>query len=122
MLSKNPIHAFVPTMKSQEAKTFYKDVLGLELTSEDEFALEFQITGGFLRVTKVQDFKPHPFTVFGWMVEDVALIVIQLNEKNIFCERYGFIEQDDLGIWTAPNGTKIAWFKDPDGNLLSVND
>jgi catechol 2,3-dioxygenase-like lactoylglutathione lyase family enzyme len=122
MLSNKRIKAFVPTIKPHEAKSFYKDILGLKLLSEDNFALEFDTNGTLLRVTIVQDLKPHPFTILGWNVDDIVSVIKQLNDKSIFCERYDFFEQDKLGIWTSPNGSKVAWFKDPDGNVLSLTE
>jgi len=122
MLTDKKLKAFVPTVKPNEAKSFYKDILGLKLLSEDNFALEFDANGTLLRVTIVQDLKPHPFTVLGWNVDDIVSVIKQLNDKNIFCERYNFFEQDNLGIWTSPNGSKVAWFKDPDGNVLSLTE
>ena len=122
MLTAKKLKAFVPTVKPNEAKSFYKDILGLKLLSEDNFALEFDANDTLLRVTIVQDFKPHPFTVLGWNVDDIVSVIKQLNDKNTFCERYDFFEQDNLGIWISPNGSKVAWFKDPDGNVLSLTE
>ncbi len=120
MLADKELKAFVPTIKPNEAKSFYKDILGLKLLSEDNYALEFDANGTLLRVTIVQDLKPHPFTILGWNVDNILSVIKQLNDKNIFCEQYGFLKQDDMGIWTSPNGSKVAWFKDPDGNVLSL--
>ena len=122
MLTYKKLKAFVPTVKPNEAKSFYKDILGLKLLSEDNFALEFDANGTLLRVTIVQDFKPHPFTILGWNVDDIDAVIKQLNDKNIYCERYDFFEQDKFGIWTSPNGSKVARFKDPDGNVLSLTE
>lgn len=122
MLADKKLKAFVPTVKPNEAKSFYQDVLGLKLLSEDNFALEFDASGTLLRITTVQDLTPQPFTVLGWNVGNIVAIIKQLNDKNVFCERYGFFEQDDFGIWTSPNGSKVAWFKDPDGNVLSLTE
>ncbi|MDE1192764.1 MAG: VOC family protein [Arachidicoccus sp.] len=122
MLADKKLKAFVPTVKPSEAKLFYQDILGLKLLSEDNFALEFDANGTLLRVIIVQDLTPQQFTVLGWNVDDIVSVIKQLNGKNIFCERYGFFEQDDLGIWTSPNGSKVAWFKDPDGNVLSLTE
>lgn len=90
MLADKKLKAFVPTVKPKEAKLFYKDILGLQLLSEDSFALEFNANGTLLRVTIVQDLKPHPFTILGWNVNDIVSVIRELNVKNIFCERYGF--------------------------------
>ncbi len=122
MLADKKLKAFVPTINADKARSFYKNVLGLNLLSEDQYALEFDANGTLLRVTIVQDLKPHPFTVLGWNVDDIASIIRQLNDKNVFCERYGFLEQDSLGVWISPNGSKVAWFKDPDGNVLSLTE
>jgi predicted enzyme related to lactoylglutathione lyase len=120
MLADKELKAFVPTVKPNEAKSFYKDILGLKLLSEDNYALEFDANGTLLRVTIVQDLKPRPFTILGWNVDNILSVIKQLNDKNIFCEQYDFLKQDDMGIWTSPNGSKVAWFKDPDGNVLSL--
>ena len=122
MLTDKKLKAFVPIVKPNEAKLFYKDILGLKLLSEDQFALEFDANGTLLRVTIVQELKPHPFTILGWNVDDIVSVIKQLNSKNIYCERYEFLEQDNLGIWLTPNGSKVAWFKDPDGNILSLTE
>lgn len=122
MLADKKLKAFVPTVKPEEAKSFYKDVLGLKLLSQDDYALEFEANGTLLRVTIVQELKPQAFTVLGWNVDDIVSIIKSLNDKNIFCEKYDFFEQNDLGIWTSPNGSKVAWFKDPDGNVLSLTE
>jgi len=122
MLADKELKAFVPTVKPGEAKSFYGDILGLTLLSEDKFALEFEANGTLLRVTIVQDFKPQPFTVLGWDVADIISVIKSLNKKGILCEKYEFLVQDNLGIWTAPGGSKVAWFKDPDGNVLSLTE
>ena len=69
----------------------------------------------------MKEFTPHPFTLLGWEVTGIEKEVAALAEAGVVFERYGFFEQDALGIWTAPNGDKVAWFKDPDGNTLSVS-
>ena len=121
MLGEKQLKAFVPTVMADKAKVFYRDILGLKLLAEDEYALEFEANGILLRVINVPEFTPHKFTALGWNVEDIVSTINALNEKGIYCEKYGFFEQDDLGIWTAPGGAKVAWFKDPDGNILSVS-
>src|SRR6185436_12483773 len=122
MLSNKELKAFVPTVKPAEAKTFYRDILGLKLLSEDNYALEFDANGTLLRVIIVPELKPHAFTVLGWNVEDISSTIKSLNRKEIFCENYEFLQQDSLGIWTSPNGSKVAWFKDSDGNILSLTE
>ncbi|HEY5461723.1 MAG TPA: VOC family protein [Hanamia sp.] len=122
MLANKKLKAFVPTIMPGKAKSFYRDVLGLKLLSEDDYALEFEANGTILRVTTVQELKPQVFTVLGWNVDDISSVIKSLNEHNVYCEKYGFFEQDDLGVWTSPSGAKVAWFKDPDGNVLSLTE
>jgi predicted enzyme related to lactoylglutathione lyase len=122
MLADKKLKAFVPTTKPGAAKSFYKDVLGLKLLSQDNYALEFEVNGILLRVITVPELKPQAFTVLGWNVADIDSTIKSLNDKNVFCEKYDSLEQDDSGIWTSPNGSKVAWFKDPDGNILSLTE
>lgn len=121
MLADKQLKTFVPTVMPEKAKTFYSDILGLKLLSEDNYAIEFEANKSLLRVTIVPELKPHPFTVLGWNVDDISSTIKQLNEKGITCQKYDFLEQDELGVWTSPGGTKVAWFKDPDGNVLSLS-
>ena len=122
MLTDKQLKAFVPTVKPAEAKKFYKDILGLTFLSEDNYALEFNANGTLLRVTIVPELTPHPFTVLGWNIEDISSVIKSLNEKGVIFETYDFLQQDSLGIWASPNGSKVAWFKDPDGNVLSLTE
>ena len=121
MLATSPIIAFVATSDPSRAKAFYRDVLGLLLISEDEFALVFDADGTMLRVAIVGDIVLAPYTVLGWQVGDIAATVRGLDAKGVQFERYPWMEQNDLGIWNAPSGARVAWFKDRDGNLLSVS-
>ena len=122
MLADKKLKAFIPTIMPEKAKAFYQDVLGLKLLSEDEYAMEFNANGVLLRVTTVPSLKPHEFTVLGWNVPEISSLIRLMNSKGVFFEKYNFLTQDDLGIWTAPGGAKVAWFKDPDGNLLSLSE
>jgi catechol 2,3-dioxygenase-like lactoylglutathione lyase family enzyme len=122
MLSNHRLKAFVSTTTPDKARQFYIDKLGLKLLSEDHFGLECESNGAHLRITIVEKLTTQPFTVLGWDTMDIVSTVKQLTEKGIKFEKFSFIEQDDLGIWTAPGGTRVAWFKDPDGNLLSLSD
>lgn len=120
-LGPHKLVAFVATTDASRAKIFYQDVLGLRLVKEElPFALVFDANGTMLRVTIVPDFAPTQHTVLGWDVPDIAATATQLQQAGITCERYGFFEQDALGIWSSPSGAKVAWFKDPDGNTLSI--
>jgi catechol 2,3-dioxygenase-like lactoylglutathione lyase family enzyme len=122
MLGSANIIAFVPVTDFAKARTFYEGTLGLRLVKEDGFALVFDANGITLRVVKLQKFEPVHYTVLGWEVKGIESIVQQLQQKGVKFERYDFMKQDDLGIWTTPNGDKVAWFKDPDGNTLSVSE
>ena len=112
----------IPTIKKDDAREFYESVLGLKFRLDDGFALVFDTAGIMLRLTPVQEFTPHQFSVLGWEVDDIVSAVNDLKGRGVVFEVYEFpwMTQDELGIWTAPDGTSVAWFKDPDGNLLSV--
>jgi catechol 2,3-dioxygenase-like lactoylglutathione lyase family enzyme len=112
--------AFLPTTDPARAREFYAGTLGLELVDENQFALVFRINGTMLRVTTVQSFEPQPFTVLGWQVPAVEEAIRTLAARGIRFERFEGMGQDELGVWTSPAGGRIAWFKDPDGNTLSV--
>ena len=120
MLNKSKIVTFVATSKPDSAKDFYEQTLGLQLVHDDTFAIVFNANGIMLRVQKMQEHIPPNNTVLGWDVNDIRAEVTELMERGIKGERYERLEQDDLGIWTAPSGAKIFWFKDPDGNTLSL--
>jgi predicted enzyme related to lactoylglutathione lyase len=122
MLSDKKLKAFVPTTNPRQAMAFYKDILGLTLLSEDEYALEFDANGTLLRVTFVNELIPQSFTILGWNVPDIYTIIKSLNEKGIECNKYDFLKQDNYGVWISPGGSKVAWFKDPDGNVLSLTE
>ena len=111
-----------PAKTSRECAP-YEDLLGLRFVSEDQFALVFDANGVMVRVVKVSrvtGFKPVSFTILGWQVLDIRKVLLDLQRKGVKFERYEGMKQDELGIWTSPGGGKVAWFKDPDGNVLSV--
>jgi catechol 2,3-dioxygenase-like lactoylglutathione lyase family enzyme len=121
MLGSHKIMAFAPTLDANKARPFYEGVLGLRVLSQDKFALVLDANGIMLRVTNVPpDFKPQPFTVLGWEVPDITKAVSEMRQEGVRFENYNLPAQDADGIWTAPGGAKVAWFKDPDGNILSV--
>jgi catechol 2,3-dioxygenase-like lactoylglutathione lyase family enzyme len=109
------------TRDRARATAFYRDTLGLTLDHEDDFAAVFNTGGVTLRVSAVPDFTPHEHTILGFHVADVSAAVQALREKGVAFNLYPRFRQDELGIWTAPGGSvKVAWLKDPDGNVLSV--
>lgn len=123
MLGSNHIVAFVPTRDAEKARVFYEGVLGLRFVNDDGFAMVLDANGIMIRVAKVgKDFTPAQFTILGWQVSGIEKIAAGLQAKGVQFERYGFLKQDEMGIWTAPTGDKVAWFKDPDGNVLSVSE
>ena len=123
-LETNEPIAFIPTRDPASAREFYEGKLSLRLQSDDGFALIFRVgtaPGFMLRVVNTPEFQPVPYTIFGWQVPDIVACVKELGASGIEPLRYGFFEQDELGIWSSPSGAKVAWFKDPDGNTLSVS-
>ena len=120
MLDTEKLVAFGATTDARKAVQFYRRVLGLTVTSDDDFAIVFDAHGTELRLQKVERFTLQPFTSLGWQVADVEQAVDRLVKSGIQPERYEWLEQDKRGIWSAPSGARVAWFKDPDGNLLSV--
>ena len=121
MLDSNKIIGFIPITDAARAKSFYADTLELKFVSDDQFALVFDANGNMLRLVRMKEFTPQRFTILGWEVPDIETAVRQLSANGVKFERYEFVQQDDLGIWTAPGGAKVAWFLDPDGNNLSVS-
>ena len=122
MLNTSKLTAFVGVLDPDRARAFYRDTLGLTLVSEElPFALVFDAGGTMLRVTLVPHVLAPPYTVLGWRVADIAETVKSLQKNGVHFERFpGLNDKQELGIWTAPGGTQVAWFKDPDGNLLSI--
>lgn len=114
---------FVTTTAPERARGLYGDTLGFRFLEDDGFALSFDAGGTLLRVTKAQNFTPSQATVLGWEVPDIAGAVGELVARGVVFEQFNlpFLPQDALGIWTAPNGDRVAWFKDPDGNTLSLS-
>jgi catechol 2,3-dioxygenase-like lactoylglutathione lyase family enzyme len=122
-LGKHNIVGFVSIVDVARAKEFYRDTLGLTLLSEEPpFALVFDAHGIMLRLGMAKELPPAHGTVLGWNVPDVAATVRELGEAGVRFERYPQMTQDESGIWSAPGGAKVAWFKDPDGNILSVSE
>lgn len=122
MLSTSNIVAFVPTKDSQRARSFYEDILGLGFISDDVFALVLNANGTSIRMTKLKEFTPAQYTILGWEVSRIDQVAEDLSKKGVEFQRYEWIQQDNRGIWTSPSGARIAWFKDPDGNVLSISE
>ena len=119
-LGSEKLMAFVATQDQARAKAFYQDTLGLRPISEDRFALAFDVQGVMLRVTNVRKVVIAPYTVLGWQVQNIAATIKAMQEAGVKFEHYEGLGQDELGVWHAPSGAKVAWFKDPDGNTLSI--
>jgi len=122
MLKSRPIVAFVATTNPKRAKAFYAKTLGLRLVSEDGFALAFDAGGTMLRVAIVHTLQPAGYTVLGWIVPDIAKAVRDLVNRGVTFQRFEWMSQDDLGIWSSPSGARVAWFTDPDSNTLSLTE
>ncbi|HEY4304725.1 MAG TPA: VOC family protein [Gemmatimonadaceae bacterium] len=120
MFASAKLVAFGATTDGTRAVNFYGTVLGLPIRSDDPFAIVFDAGGVELRLQKVEHLAPHPFTSLGWEVPDISQVLTDLARANVQPERYAWMEQDAAGIWLAPSGARVAWFKDPDGTLLSV--
>lgn len=123
MLTDKKVKAFVITTDAVAAKKFYGEILGFKFLSEDDYGLEFEMNNALLRVsvTSLENAEPQKNTVLGWCVPDIYETVEFLKSKGINLERYSFLQQDENGVWNAESGTKVAWFKDPNGNLLSID-
>ena len=121
LLASSKIAAFSATANPERAKTFYRDQLGLKLVSDEPYALVFDANGTMLRVQKVKEVGDAKYTTLGWNVSDIESMVQDLEKAGVKFEHYNLPGQDEKGIWTPPGSTaKVAWFKDPDGNILSL--
>jgi len=116
----NRLIAFVATAKPVEALRFYGETIGLELIEETQFSIVFSSGETMLRIQKVAEVTIPPDTALGWEVDDIGARVQDLRNKGAVFERFEEMPQDPDGIWSAPDGTKVAWLRDPDGNLLSL--
>ena len=119
-MNSSKLIAFVATKNPAKAREFYETVLGLKFVRDEPFALVFDVDGTMLRVTKVQDFSPAGHAVLGWEVADINATIAELSKRGVRFERYDGMTQDISGVWASPSGARVAWFKDPDGNVLSL--
>lgn len=120
MLASATVVTFLASGDPERSRRFYAETLGLPLKSDDGFALVFDADGIELRIQKVDRVEPHAYTAFGWKVDDISAVVSGLARRGVAFERYQGMAQDPSGVWQAPSGARVAWFKDPDGNLLSL--
>jgi catechol 2,3-dioxygenase-like lactoylglutathione lyase family enzyme len=120
IIALSRVCAFAPTIDAVRSRAFYSEKLGLELVSDDEYATVYNANGTMLRVAKVPELTPFPFTILGWNVEDISAAMSEMRAAGVEFEQYGFLPPDSGGVMTFPGGDKVAWFKDPDGNTLSI--
>lgn len=121
MLATGKIIGFVPTKDYEKARAFYEGKLGFAFVSLDQFALVMRAGEHMLRIVKMPNYTPLQGTILGWEVKDVLTTAAWLRNRGVVLEKYPFVQDQELGIWTTPNGDKVAWFKDPDGNVLSIS-
>lgn len=114
---------FIVTTDAARAMAFYRDVLGFRFVKDDNFALAFDANGTMLRIVKAKSHTPAQGTILGWEVDDIQSAVRELTAHGVHFEQFNlpFMKQDEHGVWTAPGGNQVAWFKDPDGNVLSIS-
>jgi len=120
MLADQPFVAFIATKDETKARHFYGEVLGLRLVRDEPSAIVFDARGTTVRIQKLDAFDPQTFTVLGWQVPDIDAAIEELAKRNVRFERYSGMDQDERRVWRAPTGARVAWFKDPDGNTLSI--
>jgi catechol 2,3-dioxygenase-like lactoylglutathione lyase family enzyme len=121
LLAACKVIGFVPTKDAAKAREFYEGKLGFQFVSDDHFALVMRAGETMIRIAKAPDFTPVPYTVLGWEVRSIEEIVAWLQNRGVVFEKYPWVQDQEMGIWAAPGGDKVAWFKDPDGNVLSVS-
>jgi catechol 2,3-dioxygenase-like lactoylglutathione lyase family enzyme len=122
LLSSGKLIGFLFTTDYDRARDFFVNKLGCEFLSQDQFALVVNLSGSMIRISRIPDFTPAKGTVLGWEVKNIEAIADWLTTQGVTLERYPFIQDQERGIWTTPDGSKVAWFKDPDGNILSVSE
>src|SRR5580658_3464215 len=122
MLASMNMMGFLLTKDYDQARAFYEGKLGFTFVSLDQFALVIEAGKNRIRIVKVPTFTPLVSTVLGWQVGDIEAMVNWLAKRGVEFDKYPFVQDKERGIWTAPDGSKVAWFKDPDGNVLSVSE
>lgn len=121
MLTAGKMIGFLTTTDYEKARAFYEGKLGFEFISLDQFALALRAGENMIRISKSEAFKPAQGTVLGWQADDLKAVVLWLKSRGVDTEKYPFVEDKELGIWSSPSGDQVAWFKDPDGNVLSIS-
>jgi len=121
MLASAKMVGFIPTTDYDKARAFYEGKLEFQFVSLDQFALVMTIGGRKVRISKIPNFKPLQGTILGWEVDNIQSVAAWLRDRGVPPEKFPFAQDQDLGIWTAPNGDQVAWFKDPDGNILGIS-
>ncbi|MGC1686764.1 MAG: VOC family protein [Candidatus Acidiferrales bacterium] len=121
MLASAKLAGFIITNDYDAARAFYVDRLGFEFVSLDQYALVVQAGENHIRIGKIGDFKPRQGTVLGWEVADIRAVAKWLVGRGVELEKYPFAQDKEFGIWTTPDNSQVAWFKDPDGNILSIS-
>ena len=116
---ENPV-VFLATANAERSRTFYERVLGLAFVADEPPALVFRVGDSMLRIQKVEQVHAAPYTALGWAVSDIRQTVRDLRASGAVFQRYDGMNQDDDGIWHAPSGAFVAWFRDPDGHVLSL--
>ena len=120
MLGSSDVIAFAAATDLDRARAFYEEALGLPLVGQNEIACVFDANGTMLRVTAVPEVSRAGYTVLGWRVTDIAAAARDLAARGVVFIRYDGMDQDGDGVWTTPGGDQVAWFADPDGNILSL--
>jgi catechol 2,3-dioxygenase-like lactoylglutathione lyase family enzyme len=121
MLAECDVIGFIPTKDAARAREFYEQTLGLRFLSDDLFAIVMEANRTMIRIVQVKEYTPFPFTILGWKVADIEKEVGTLIERGVEFHRYNWLQQSESGVWSAPGGAKVAWFHDPDGNVLSLS-
>lgn len=121
MLDSGKMVGFVPTEDYDRARLFYEKKLGFQFVSLDQYALVLSTGKNTIRISKANNLTPAKYTVLGWEVDNIEAVVSWLRQRGVVFADYPFIQDRELLIWSTPNGDKVAWFNDPDGNVLSVS-
>jgi catechol 2,3-dioxygenase-like lactoylglutathione lyase family enzyme len=122
MLAASDVIAFVSTTDLDRGRAFYEQALGLRVVEQNHFACVIDAHGTMLRLTAAAAVATPGYTILGWQVTDIAAAVASLTGRGVIFNTYDGMDQDDTGIWTTPGGDKVAWFADPDGNVLSLTE